>query len=144
MMLCYLLVETMKIPIILVCSFLVLFNILGLSFLSGIGIFILAFIVNAYLGAKAEKINKEIMKCKDRRMNVTTQAISNVKQLKFYSWTQKFLDDIREKRKAEVYQFKKSAILITFVIVSLYFFPAVPSSVVFSTFIGTGHYINLA
>mmetsp|Transcript_5860 Transcript_5860/g.9456 ORF Transcript_5860/g.9456 Transcript_5860/m.9456 type:complete len:122 (-) Transcript_5860:3168-3533(-) len=85
-----------------------------------------------------------MMKIKDKRMTATTQAISNVKQLKFYGWTDSFQEEISQRREQELVMFRKLNLIAVFVIASLYFFPQVLSSVVFSTYIGTGHYIDLS
>jgi len=122
----------------------VLFKLLGLSFLSGIGVFLVAFGVNAGLGYCGQIYTKRMMKIKDKRMTATTQAISNVKQLKFYGWTDSFQEEISQRREQELVMFRKLNLIAVFVIASLYFFPQVLSSVVFSTYIGTGHYIDLS
>jgi len=58
-----------------------------MSFFSGIGVLVVAFIVNIFIGLQLEKVNKELMARKDKRMNHTTEAFNNIKSLKFYSWT---------------------------------------------------------
>ena len=44
-------------PIILVVCFTFLFRSLGTSMLAGIGVFVLAFVVNVFVGLKLETIN---------------------------------------------------------------------------------------
>ena len=77
-------------------------------------------------------------------MNHTSEALTNIKTLKLYSWTSIFSSEIYDRREHELEIIKVKALTIAFVIVSLYFFPNILSSVVFSTYIGTGHYINLS
>jgi len=84
------------------------------------------------------------MRRKDRRMNHTTEALGNIKTLKLYSWTDVFQTEIQARRVYEFRKMKSIAIWLTAIIASLYFFPQVLSSVVFSTYIGTGHDIDLA
>jgi ATP-binding cassette subfamily C (CFTR/MRP) protein 1 len=121
-----------------------LFYILGLSFFAGIGVFVLAFITNLIIGLILEKQQIEIMKRKDMRMNHTTEAINNIKTLKLYNWSSAFEKEIKKRRDSELQMFRKIAFWLSLIISSLYFFPQVLSSVVFSTYIGTGHFVDLS
>lgn len=47
--------DVFQIPVVLAYAFFMLFYILGLSFFSGIGVFVLAFIVNLIVGLILEK-----------------------------------------------------------------------------------------
>jgi hypothetical protein len=58
--------------------------------MSGIGVFLLAFLSNIVIGLILEKIYQQIMAAKDKRMDPTTEAISSIKVLKLYSWTDLF------------------------------------------------------
>lgn len=79
-----------------------LFYILGLSFFSGVGVFVLAFVTNLIVGLILEKQQQEIMKRKDLRMNHTTEAINNIKTLKLYSWNSAFEKEIKKRRDSEL------------------------------------------
>ena len=131
-------------PILLVYCFTLLFKTLGLSFFSGIGVFVVAFITNLFIGLVIEKQYKEIMKRKDKRMSHTTEAIQNIKTLKLYSWTEIFQAKVQKRREYEFKKYRAFAVTITLIITSLYFFPNVLSTVVFSTYIGTGNNLTLA
>ena len=58
--------------------------------MSGIGVFLLAFLSNIVIGLILEKIYQQIMSAKDKRMDPTTEAINSIKVLKLYSWTDLF------------------------------------------------------
>jgi len=49
---------------------------------------------NLVIGLKLEKVNTELMKRKDKRMSHTNEALSNIKLLKFYSWTGIFEEEV--------------------------------------------------
>ena len=132
-----------QMPIVLVYCFIMLFYKLGLTFLSGVAVFVVAFLTNLILGYVTARMQKQLMERKDKRMNATNEAINHIKMLKMYSWTDVFEKEIQERRKREVQMFKRMAWVNSFMISSLYFFPSVLGSVVFSTYIGTGHYIDL-
>jgi ATP-binding cassette subfamily C (CFTR/MRP) protein 2 len=52
----------MKLPILLIICFVVLFIYLGWSFLAGVAVFIVAFFFNAHLGRASAKLQKVFMK----------------------------------------------------------------------------------
>jgi ABC-type bacteriocin/lantibiotic exporter with double-glycine peptidase domain len=141
---CFDLGDITQVPIVLIYTFSFLFYTLGMSFWAGIGVFALAFVVNLIIGLKLEKVNTELMKRKDQRMSHTTEALSNIKMLKFYSWTSIFQEEVQKRRVHEFKMYKVIAVWLALVITSLYFFPNILSSVVFSTYIGTGHRLDLA
>lgn len=86
----YYLPSIFRFPVLLVACSYFLFYFLGYSFLSGIGVFIIAFFTNFGLGALESLFWKKTMKAKDQRMNVTTESINNIKMLKLYSWDSTF------------------------------------------------------
>lgn len=141
---CFDLTNIAQMPMVIIYSFTFLFYTLGLSFFSGIGVFIIAFASNVYIGLKLEKVNCELMKRKDLRMNHTTEALSNIKVLKFYSWTHIFEEEIHKRRVNEFKKYWEIAIWLALIITSLYFFSNILSSVVFTTYIGSGQTIDLA
>lgn len=141
--LCFQMTDIMQIPLVLIYAFTYLFVTLGVSFLSGVGVFVLAFFANACVGLKLQKLNKSLMARKDERMNCTNEAVTNIKTLKFYSWVAIYEQEIRKRREAELQRNKVLMIGWALMITSLYFFPSILSSVVLSTYIGTGHTIDL-
>lgn len=76
-----------KLPLVISVCFIILFYYLGVSFFAGIGIFIIAFVVNVFLGKTSAKMQKVYMKKQDARVNITTESINNMKMLKLYGWT---------------------------------------------------------
>jgi ABC-type transport system involved in cytochrome bd biosynthesis fused ATPase/permease subunit len=52
----------MKLPILLIICFVVLFIYLGWSFLAGVAVFLVAFFINAHLGRASAKLQKQYMK----------------------------------------------------------------------------------
>ena len=143
MQICFDMPTMIKFPIILTLSVIFLFYYLGLSFLSGIVVFIVAFIVNFILGIVSAYLWKAMMKTKDIRMNATTEALSNIKMIKFYGWTRTFEHRIAQRRDQELKRLAKAMVASCFVIACLYFFPQMLSAVVFTTYIGSGHSIDL-
>lgn len=142
--LCFQMTDIMRIPLVMIYAFTYLFFTLGKSFFAGVGVFVLAFFVNAFVGLSLQKVNKALMAKKDLRMNFTNEAINNIKTLKFYSWIQIYEKEIQKRREDELGKIKTLMYGWAFMITSLYFFPSILSSVVLSTYIGTGHTIDLS
>jgi hypothetical protein len=63
------------------------------------------------------------MKAKDSRMNHTTEALTNIKTLKLYSWNTAFQKEIKIRRKKELKLLWRISFWLAIIISSLYFFP---------------------
>ena len=92
----------LRLPYVIAVCFVVLFAYLGVSFLSGIAIFIITFVTNLYLSRLAARLQKEFMKRQDARVKAITESLGNIKMLKMYAWTKIFQRIISEKRAAEL------------------------------------------
>lgn len=78
----------------MIVSCVILFYYLGLAFLAGIAVSIIAFYVNLRIGRVASAYFKAYMKKQDARVRGLTESINNIKMLKMYSWTHIFFDYI--------------------------------------------------
>ena len=74
-------------PLVIFVCFVLLFQYLGLTFFAGLGVFVLAFLINIVLTRISAKLQKRYMECQDVRVNATTESLNNIKMLKLYSWT---------------------------------------------------------
>ena len=92
----------MRIPLLLVFCFSILFYYLGWSMISGVVVFTLAFITNTILGKVGARLQKKSMKFKDARIKALTESLNNIKMLKLYSWMDIFANLIKEKREPEL------------------------------------------
>src|ERR1017187_9590952 len=122
-MICFDMPTMIKFPIILVIAIIFLFFYLGLSFLAGIAVFVIGFIVNFILGMANASLWKKMMDKKDTRMNKTTESLNNIKMIKLYGWNDTFLRKINEKRDDELRSLRTAFIITCLVITCLYLFP---------------------
>ena len=83
------------------------------------------------------------MRRKDRRMKVTTESINNIKMLKLYSWQDSFMQRISRRRAKELQTLFKINFGWSVVVAGIYMFPNLLPVVTFTTFIGTGHTLDL-
>eukprot|EP00347_Sterkiella_histriomuscorum_P019725 403340529 len=138
------LATVLKLPIILVTCIILLFYFIGVAFFAGVAVLIVAFVMNLLVSRYAAKIQTSYMKYQDQRVNLTTECLNNIKMLKLYSWQEPFEKMISEKRQLELdtlwRRFRFGMVNTT----SLYFFPSILGSVVFSTYIGMGNTLELS
>ncbi len=79
-----------QIPLYLIVPTIYLFIVIKLSFFAAIGVIIIGVLVNIAIGVKASRNWDSMLMAKDKRMNIMTQTINNIKLLKLYSWTESF------------------------------------------------------
>ena len=134
----------LRLPIIIIVSIVFLFYFLGVSFLAGIGILLLAFVFNLFISRFSAKMQTKYMEHQDKRVNLTTECLNNIKMLKLYSWQQAFEKMIGEKRKEELSTLWRRMRFGMTNTTSLYFFPSILGTTVFSVYIGTGNKLDLS
>ena len=78
--------NVVQIPFVFIVAISMSFYYFGLSFFAGAGVFCLAFLSNSFITKYMRTVQRLIMKRKDQRMKVTTEAINNMKMIKLYSW----------------------------------------------------------
>ncbi len=113
----------LKLPLVLIVCFVVLFTYLGFSFLSGIVIFVITFFTNFTLSRIQARLQKEFMRRQDQRVKAVTEGLQNIKMLKMYAWTHIFTQIISEKRQEELGILWKRMQISQLLITNLYFFP---------------------
>ncbi|XP_043688340.1 ABC transporter C family member 3-like [Telopea speciosissima] len=95
------------VPVQVVLALLILYKSLGVaSFVAFIATIILM-LANVPLGKLQEKFQEGSMDSKDKRMKVTSEALRNMRILKFHGWEMKFLAKITELRNFETRWLKK-------------------------------------
>ena len=113
-----------------------------MSFFAGVGVFILAFIANFFVGRFLRTVQKRSMKSKDARMKVTTEAINNIKMIKLYSWQENFLERIYRRRERDIYALRIRGLATAFLVFFIYLLPSMLPVTTFATFIGFGNYLK--
>ena len=82
------------------------------------------------------------MKAKDGRMKATTEAITNIKMIKLYSWQENFLQRIYRRRAVDVSTLRLGGFAIGLLIFFIYLFPSMLPIATFATFISLGNYLK--
>jgi small-conductance mechanosensitive channel len=78
-----------------------LFNYLGYTFFVSLGIVFVALVINLINAIVIEKLESQYFAAKDKRMDATNEALSNIKCIKMFSWNNIFKEKILAARKLE-------------------------------------------
>lgn len=73
-------------PLLLLFCSTMLFLQLGVTFLFGVAVFMMAFYSNLFASRLKARIQKEYMKFSDSRMSLVTECLNNIKMIKMYAW----------------------------------------------------------
>lgn len=106
--------------------------------------FLFGAIINAFISKGVQKGNEKKQKLIDKRLNYTTEALNNIKTLKFYQWTKIFQEEIEKRREAELMQINRIRILLCILWSTLSFFPNTMSTASLYLNIKLGRTIDLA
>lgn len=101
-------------PIEIVVAAAFLYNILGLSAFAGVVVLIIASPLNTYISKRSYRIQKELLKTRDKRMTVMNELIGGISFIKFFAWTEKWKQRATEARTAELRSLVKCRSFITF------------------------------
>jgi len=82
------------------------------------------------------------MKAKDGRMKATTEAMTNIKMIKLYSWQENFLQRIYRRRDIDVKALRRGGFAVAFLIFFIYLFPSMLPVTTFGTYIALGNYLQ--
>ena len=128
-------------PFIFTTSFALFFYTFGLSFFAGFAIFLIAFVSNFVIGRFMRYAQKKVMKAKDQRMKVTTEAINSIKMIKLYSWQENFLQRIFRRREKDVSALRLGGFATATLISFVYLFPNLLPLTTFAVYISLGNYL---
>ncbi|KAF2086979.1 hypothetical protein K490DRAFT_43016 [Saccharata proteae CBS 121410] len=89
-------------PVQVVVSVVLLYRLLGLSSIAGIGMMILLLPVNMLISKRFASIQKQILAATDARIHTTNEILTNIRIIKYFAWEQRFMKQVEEKRSAEL------------------------------------------
>jgi ABC-type multidrug transport system fused ATPase/permease subunit len=131
-------------PLMLVICLYLIFATLGVSFFACVGVFVVGGLVTGVLAKLIFKYHKKYMAKQDKRLNITTECLNNIKMVKLYAWIDIFLRNIDDRRAEELSVYKTKLWYNISMIMVFYFMPAALQSTAFTVFIGMGHTLDLS
>ncbi|KAI8747945.1 multidrug resistance-associated protein 1 [Biomphalaria glabrata] len=79
-----------------------LWNTLGLPVLAGLGLLVLLVPLNAFIAYKQQKLQRQNLFWKDKRVKMVNEVLGGIKVLKLYAWEESFQKKILALRQREV------------------------------------------
>ena len=93
----------------------------------GLGTIVFSMFVNFLITGTCKKLNEQVMKIRDNRMDRSTELLCNIKMIKSYCWESSFLTKIQEIRKNELH---KTAILNALYSLNIFYFWTLPNIII--------------
>ncbi|KAI6044047.1 P-loop containing nucleoside triphosphate hydrolase protein [Pisolithus marmoratus] len=78
-------------PYQITLAFISLYNLLGWSAFTGVGIMIFSIPLNTFMARFLKKMQEKQMKNRDRRTRLMTELLANIKSIKLYAWEYAFM-----------------------------------------------------
>ena len=103
----------------------------GLALLAGLGVVVLLIPINALLTNRIAKVSREMMKCKDRRVQLTNEMLHHIRAIKQMALEPRFLSRLRAIRRQEMKALTTRKYLDAFCV---YFWATTPIIVSVATF----------
>ena len=89
-------------PLELVVCLVLLYRILGLAVLAGLGVLLLVTPLNLWASKRGETLLENQLKAKDRRIKLMSEILAGIKVLKLYAWELPFMEAINKIRMEEI------------------------------------------
>eukprot|EP00092_Neocalanus_flemingeri_P010518 GFUD01011332.1.p1 GENE.GFUD01011332.1~~GFUD01011332.1.p1 ORF type:complete len:1535 (+),score=298.00 GFUD01011332.1:327-4607(+) len=83
-------------------TLILLYQQVGISFLTGLGFTILIMPVNKCIASKIGDLSTKMMEAKDSRVNTMSELLSGVRVIKYFNWQKYFSDRVNVTRKEEL------------------------------------------
>ena len=127
-----------------IVTILLLYQQLGASCLSGVGVTILMIPLNKYIADKIGSLSTEMMSAKDERVQSMAEMLSGVRVVKFMSWEPYFAQKIHQARSKEL-KFLKGRKYLDAICVYLWATtPVLISVLTFATYVLLGNSLTAA
>lgn len=89
-------------PVQVVMSVYLLYRIMGYSSIAGIGMMIILLPINMFISKWFAKYQKLILAATDARIHSTNEVLGNIRIIKYFTWEQRFMSLVDEKRGTEL------------------------------------------
>ena len=93
--------HALEIPLIMITSLINIYSLFGYSMFVGLGVLTVTMTLSYYMNKFIDEKGKKHRDINKKRINYTTEALSNIKAIKFYNWTDIFANLIQKTRVEE-------------------------------------------
>lgn len=114
-------------PLQITLAIYLIYRQVGNAVWAGLATIILSMFVNFLVTSTCKKLNEQMMKIRDERMEKSTELLNSIKMIKSYAWESSFLSKIREIRKQEL---RKTTILNILYSLNIFYFWTLPNIII--------------
>ena len=126
--------QMVSLPIQLIVTLYLLYNEVGLVFLSGVAFILCLIPINKVICNKIGTLSKEMMKHKDSRIKLMSQILKGIRTIKMHYWQDSFIAKVQRFRSDEVKYLKWRKYLDALCVYFWATTPVIMSSLVFGTY----------
>jgi len=131
-------------PLQIVLSIFFLWRELGASSLGGVMVIMITIPFTKYIAQFMGKMQKNLMGAKDKRVDLNTEVLSNMKVIKFQAWEEAFLERITELRNTELSRLFQYLVGFTVSRMIWNFTPLLVAMATFAAYVWSGHDLDVA
>ncbi|XP_078503539.1 ATP-binding cassette sub-family C member 10-like isoform X2 [Lissotriton helveticus] len=136
--------EVWALPIEFAITFCLLYHIVGLASLAGLGLVLILVPVNKWIASRAMKNDFSLMKHKDTRLKLMTEILRGIQVIKFYAWEKHFTAKVKTIREKELKMLRTIKYLETVCVYLSEALPLLLAVVMFTVYIMLGHQLSTA
>jgi ABC-type multidrug transport system fused ATPase/permease subunit len=103
------------VPVSLSIGFYFLWQYLGISSLGVVAVIVIITPITVFVGRKLDKLQKNQMTLKDKRMAKISEILNSIKIIKLNAWEFSFMDKVNSLRKLELKAIRKIAVLYSII-----------------------------
>jgi ABC-type bacteriocin/lantibiotic exporter with double-glycine peptidase domain len=119
-----------------------MYNFIGISFLSGTAVMILTICLTFFSSRFSKRANEDVLKAKDARMKVTDEIFNIIRFIKINAFEKYFFNKLNTKRQIELQYNKKRLMYTIFIIFTYWLATPLILSMTFLTFILLGNQMS--
>ncbi|GAA5828043.1 hypothetical protein JCM11251_005706 [Rhodosporidiobolus azoricus] len=105
---------TSEMPLQIVVVLYLLYQVVGVSALAGVAVFLVIMPIQGKLGALFNKYQLQLLAAADQRLTLTTEVIGQIRMVKYFAWERKFLEKMDQVRRKELGALWRRALATTF------------------------------
>ena len=110
------------VPSQVILIFVLLYQLVGVAIFAGLGVIVIVVPLILVFFLYVIKFEKGRAKTADKRLKITNEVLQGIRVVKFYGWTQKFINQINLLREEEIIWIKKILYQVQVLVLSLLFF----------------------
>jgi ABC-type bacteriocin/lantibiotic exporter with double-glycine peptidase domain len=126
-------------PLVIIFGLITMYFVLGITFLTAVGIMIIVLTCSYFLTKISQKLNQKVMAAKDNRMKSTAEMLDIIRYIKITTIEKFFYRKVDERREKEIAIEVRKTINHIFIIILFFLNSPLVLTVVYMTYILLGN-----